>query len=48
MPGTDYRADIDISTLVLTPTSAHAKSAHHPRGPLANHHVAARAKLHHR
>jgi uncharacterized repeat protein (TIGR01451 family) len=48
MPGTDYRADIDSSTLVLTSTTAHANSAHHPGGPLMNHHVAARVKLHRR
>jgi uncharacterized repeat protein (TIGR01451 family) len=45
MPGTDYRADIDHSTLVLTPAHA-TKSAHHRRGPLARHHVAAIVKLH--
>jgi uncharacterized repeat protein (TIGR01451 family) len=48
MPGTDYRADIDFSTLVLTPTQAHANRAHHRRGPLATHHVVAKVKLHHR
>jgi uncharacterized repeat protein (TIGR01451 family) len=48
MPGTDYVANIDSSILVLTSTLAYANSAHHPRGPLANHHVGARVKVHHR
>jgi hypothetical protein len=44
MPGTDYRAVINLSSVVFT-TPAHTNSAHHPRGPLAMHPVRPTGKL---